>query len=139
MSSAKILAVDDSGLSRRCFVAAPLRKAGYEVIEATNGLEGLAAVAEHQPDVIVSDLLMPEMNGFEFIESLRQQGVSTPVIVASADVQETSRQKVDELDAFGFINKPFKAEELIDIVQSAVESIVDDNPTSEPPCKTVTD
>jgi len=119
----KILAVDDSNLSRRRFVAAPLRQAGYEVLEAANGEEGLEAVAEHQPDIIISDLLMPVMDGFEFISALRVKGITTPVIVASADVQETSRQKVEDFDTFAFINKPYKGEELVNLVQTAVESL----------------
>ena len=123
MSNIKILAVDDSNLSRRRFVAEPLRKAGYEVVEAVNGEEGLAAVAQHNPDVIVSDLLMPVMDGFEFLAALQEQGNSTPVIIASADIQETSREKTEGYDAFGFINKPFKSEELLAIVGQAVESL----------------
>lgn len=129
MSNVKILAVDDSNLSRRRFVAEPLRKAGYEVVEAVNGEEGLAAVAEHQPDVIVSDLLMPVMDGFEFLAALNEQGVTTPIIVASADVQETSRQKIEDLGSFGFLNKPFKSDELLEIVQQAVDSIVNEAST----------
>lgn len=121
MTCTRILAVDDSNLSRRRFVAAPLREAGYEVFEATDGREGLTAVEEHQPDLIISDLLMPNMDGFEFIAALREQGVSTPVIVASADVQETSRQRVQELEAVEFINKPFKPEQLIEAVQQSLQ------------------
>ncbi len=123
MSTTKILAVDDSLLSRLRFVADPLRNAGYEVIEAANGKEGLAAQAEHRPDIIISDLLMPEMDGFDFILALRDRGVAVPVIVATADVQETSRQRMEELNTFGFINKPFSSDEIIGLVQDAIKSI----------------
>ena len=126
MSDIKILAVDDSSLSRRRFVAKPLRDAGYEVCEAVNGEEGLSAVEEHNPDIIVSDLLMPVMDGFEFIAALRDRGVTTPVIVASADIQETTREKLEELGTFAFINKPFKADELLTLVQSAAASLTEE-------------
>lgn len=123
MSNAKILTVDDSNLSRKRFIAQPLRQAGYEVVEAVNGEEGLKAVEEHQPDVIVSDLLMPIMDGFEFVEALSKRGVTTPIIVVSADIQESSREKIDQFKTFGFLNKPFKPEVLLEAVQQALESV----------------
>ena len=131
MKNIKILAVDDSNLSRQRFVAKPLREAGYEVVEAVDGEKGLAAVEEHQPDIIISDLLMPVMDGFEFIAALREKEVTTPVIAASADIQETSRQKLDELGVFAFINKPFKAEALLETVQEAVNSLCAEVPSCD--------
>ena len=125
MSSVKVLTVDDSNLTRRKFIAGPLRQAGFEVVEATEGKEGLEPATEHEPDVIISDLLMPNMDGFEFITALREQGVATPIIVATADVQETSRARIDELNAFAFLNKPFKPEILIDLVQKAAAICVE--------------
>ncbi|MEM8944383.1 MAG: response regulator [Planctomycetota bacterium] len=124
MESKKILAVDDSNLSRRRFVAQPLREAGFEVVEAVDGEDGLNAVEEHDPDIIVSDLLMPVMDGFEFIAALRERGVATPVIVASADIQESTRQKLEELGTFAFMNKPFKSTELVATVEQAIDSLV---------------
>lgn len=123
MSSAKILVVDDSRLSRRRFLAGPLKEAGYEVIEAADGQEGLAAFEEHAPDVVISDLLMPVMDGFEFIAALREKEITQPVIVASADIQESSRKKVDELETFGFLNKPYTSEVLLETVEKAIASI----------------
>ncbi|MEM9585983.1 MAG: response regulator [Planctomycetota bacterium] len=119
----KVLTVDDSNLSRRRFIAGPLRQAGYDVYEAADGHEGLAAFAEHQPDIVISDLLMPVMDGFDFVGQLKAQGATQPIIVASADIQETSKQKVEDLDTFGFLNKPFKPEELLALVQRAAESV----------------
>lgn len=129
MSNAKILTVDDSNLSRKRFIAQPLREAGYDVVEAVNGEEGLKVFEEHQPDVIVSDLLMPIMDGFEFVAALSERGVTTPVIVVSADIQESSKEKIDQYEPFGFLNKPFKAEVLLDMVQQALESVGSEVPT----------
>ena len=123
MRPVKILAVDDSKLSRCRFIAGPLQSAGYEVVEAINGEEGLAAYAEHQPDVIISDLLMPVMDGFEFIAKLKQLGATEPIIVSSADIQQSSKQKVEDLDTFAFLNKPFKSETLLSVVEEAVDSL----------------
>lgn len=123
MSSHRILTVDDSRLSRRAFVAKPLRDAGYEVFEAENGLKGLESFEEHTPDIVISDLLMPEMDGFAFVEALRERGVSCPIIVASADIQDTSRQKIDDLGTFGFLNKPFKPDQLLELVEKAVQEL----------------
>jgi CheY-like chemotaxis protein len=108
-------------MSRRVFLAKPLREAGYEVFEAEDGASGLEAFEEHNPDVVISDLLMPGMDGFEFVEALREREAKCPVIVASADIQQTSRTRVEELGTFGFLNKPFKAEELLEMVDRAVK------------------
>lgn len=118
----KILAVDDSRLSRR-FVTTPLREAGFEVIEAENGELGLAAAAEHNPDLIVSDLLMPVMNGFEMIIKLREVGSIAPIIVVSADIQEASRRECHSLGTAAFLNKPFEAADLLAAVNNALRPI----------------
>lgn len=123
MAGTKILVVDDSRLSRRRFLADPLRTAGYEVFEAVDGQDGLRAVEEHNPDIIFSDLLMPVMDGFEFIAQLRQQNAHQPIVVLSADVQETTQQKLRELDVFEFLNKPFKPDEMLAVAEKAVESL----------------
>lgn len=121
MSDTKtILAVDDSMLTRARFVAAPLREAGYRVEEAANGALGLEAFKRVEPDLVITDLLMPEMDGFEFIEALRGEGHTTPVIVVSADIQKTSRDRVERGGVAGFLNKPFDKEELLATVERAL-------------------
>ena len=119
-----ILAIDDSSLSRKRFVAKPLRDLGYTVVEAANGREGLDAAKEHSPDCIVSDLLMPEMDGFEFLAAMQASGSQIPVIVASADIQETTREKIFNLGATDFINKPFKPDKLVEKVVAVLEAKV---------------
>ena len=123
MTQIKILTVDDSALSRRRFIAKPLRDAGYEVVEAASGVEGLKVASEEQPDIVLSDLLMPEMDGFEFVEKLKATGFAGPVMVLSADIQESSQQRVQELGAFAFINKPIKPEALLAEVRAAEETL----------------
>ena len=119
----RVLAVDDSQLSRKRFVAAPLRDAGFEVLEAENGQKGLEVLSTEQVDCVISDLLMPVMDGFAFIEQLKAQGYTGPIIVASADIQQSSRDRIEALGVGMFLNKPFKAAELVAAVAGACQSV----------------
>ena len=117
----KILVVDDSKLARR-FLTTPLRNAGHEVLEAKNGQEGLATFREHSFDCIVSDLLMPVMDGPTFLGHVRGES-AIPVIVVSADVQDSTRDLVHQLGVARFLNKPFKSDELLEAVSVSLESV----------------
>ena len=108
----KILVVDDARLSRNVIVNM-IRKAGHEVLTATNGREGLEKALAEKPDLIFSDMLMPVMDGLEMLEALRDKNVQAPVFMLTANIQETTRQQSFKLGASGFINKPIKEEELL--------------------------
>ena len=97
-----------------------LEKHGFEIVEAEDGRQGLEAVQLHSPDCVVSDLLMPVMDGFEFLRKLRNSGSHLPVVIASADIQETSRDVCEKLGISGFLNKPIKADQLLECVQKAL-------------------
>ena len=101
----KILVVDDS-LFARLNICDMLHGAGYETIQAENGRIALQKVVEEKPDCALSDLLMPEMDGIAFLTALRGLNISMPVIVLSADIQETKRTQCMELGTSGFISKP---------------------------------
>lgn len=116
---ATILIVDDAAFSRR-MVRKALQADGYEMLEAGNGREGLEIVSTHSPDCILTDLLMPEMDGFTFLKALQEQGLKTPAIVISADIQESARSLGFELGAAGFINKPVKEDELRNTVRKVL-------------------
>ncbi len=115
----KILIVDDSRFSR-FQVTKILQEENFEILEAENGAQGLEKVQTHQPDFIISDLLMPEMDGFEFLEKLKQEDNQIPVIVMTADIQDSTRQKVIELGALELINKPLRPPLLLSAIQSAL-------------------
>ncbi len=117
----KILVVEDSRFTRSK-IAQYLTEHEYEIIEADNGKSGLEAARTQKPDCIISDILMPEMDGYKFLESLRQEGITTPVIVITADIQETTRKKVMSLGAFAVTSKPPKFSELLDQIKSALET-----------------
>jgi CheY-like chemotaxis protein len=74
---------------------------------------------------IITDLLMPTLDGFGLLRGLRERGSSTPVIVVSADIQTSSRRMCQELGAAGFLNKPFHAQELSDLVQQLLPAIAE--------------
>jgi len=116
---AKVLVVDDSRLSRRMAVEA-VSKAGFEVVEAVDGQNGLEMFAEHQPDCIVTDLLMPIMNGQEFLAKLRLQTVELPVIVLTSDIQEAIKSECEALGISGFLNKPVPGDLLAKILNEVL-------------------
>lgn len=102
---ARILLVDDSRFQRKCIVKM-LSELGHEVSEAENGALGLKAAEEIKPDMIISDLLMPEMDGIGLLRGLKSRGCTIPVVVVTADIQECTKQECLELGAKDFLNKP---------------------------------
>ena len=112
---ARILVVDDS-MFARLNICNILKSSGHETVEAANGREGLEKARAVKPDCILSDLLMPELDGIEFLASLREQKLRLPVIVLTADIQETKRQQCLDLGAAGFINKPPKKQQLLSLI-----------------------
>ncbi len=114
-----ILVIDDSAFSRALNSRA-LHDGGHEVTEAANGVEGLAAAQESAPDCIVLDMLMPEMDGVEFLRTFRAKNRELPIVVASADIQESRRAECEALGISAFLNKPVKANALIEAVEQAM-------------------
>ncbi len=114
-----ILIVDDSKLSRNV-IRDILVGADYEVVEAANGFEAIELVDLHTPDCILLDILMPEMDGFEVLKKLKEKGVTCPVIIHSADIQQTTRDKCFELGDFSFLNKPPEEEKLLGTIKEAI-------------------
>lgn len=112
---AKILVVDDS-LFARLKVCDILHGAGHETLEAGDGREGLARAQEQTFDCILTDLLMPEMDGVALLAALRAAEVKTPVIVLTADIQESRRRQCLDLGAAGFLGKPPQSRPLLEAI-----------------------
>lgn len=106
-----ILVVDDSKFSRGRVLAA-LANQGYTLQEAVDGRDALEKIAAAPPDVIVSDLLMPNLDGFGLLRALKEQRSTIPIVIVSADIQSTSRALCEELGAAKFLNKPFQPDDL---------------------------
>lgn len=117
---AKILIIDDSMLSRR-MLRKILEEASYEVIEAVDGYSALEIFSLENPDLVMLDLTMPGINGFEVLKQLKEIRPSAKVVVASADVQTMTKELVFSHGADGFINKPFVAEEVTDLIKKLLD------------------
>lgn len=120
--TAKVLIVDDSGLARRN-LRQILEPAGYEVVEADEGLVALERYFLDKPDVVLLDLVMRGMHGLEVLKKLRELDPAARVLVVSADVQSSSHALAEEAGAKGFINKPFDRDEILDALQTAVARV----------------
>jgi two-component system chemotaxis response regulator CheY len=108
----KILIVDDSRVMRQ-IVIRTLRQAGldgHDVVEAANGREGLDAVAQHAPDLVLSDWNMPEMTGIEFLTALRANGQQVPFGFVTSEGTPEMVARAEQGGALFVITKPFTPE-----------------------------
>jgi DNA-binding response OmpR family regulator len=106
----KLLIVDDK-LELRQLLRSYLVEEGFEVFTASNGQEALFTARQHKPDLIILDLMMPEMSGFEFLRAFRRES-ETPVIVLTARLEENDKVVGLELGADDYVTKPFSMREL---------------------------
>lgn len=121
---AKILVVDDSGMSRRT-LRKILEPAGYEIIEAEEGVVALELYFLEKPNLVLLDLTMTGMYGMDVLKKLREMDPQARVIVASADIQSSTREMVDAGGASAFINKPFTSEKVLSAVSMVLEGKID--------------
>ena len=108
--SKKILVVDDAPQLRK-LVKTYLEQEGYSVATASDGQEALFVARHEKPDLIILDLMMPEMGGYEFMRSYSKEA-DTPIIVLTARVEENDKVLGLELGADDFVTKPFSPREL---------------------------
>jgi len=113
-----ILVVDDE-LKLRDMLRVYLEQEGYRVVEATNGREALYVSRYEKPDLIILDLMMPEMGGYDFMRTLRKEA-ETPVIMLTAKIEETDKVAGLELGADDYVTKPFGVSELIARVRAVL-------------------
>lgn len=119
--SLNVLAVDDSK-TIRMIVKKAFNPYDCEVIEAENGVEGLAIAVRIKPDLIVLDITMPVMNGIEMLGKLREQPElkNIPVIMLTAESGKDNVMRIVKMGVKDYIVKPFKGEQLIERAQSVV-------------------
>ena len=115
--SAKILTVDDS-CSMRQMVRAALQADGYDVREADNGESALAALEVELPDLVITDLYMPTMDGLALLRAIRErpQHKFTPVLLLTTEHGEEIKQRGRASGATGWLVKPFQPEQLRQVV-----------------------
>jgi CheY-like chemotaxis protein len=118
----KILVVDDRWENRSVAVNL-LQPLGFEVMEAMDGKEGLEKASEYKPDLIIADLVMPVMDGFEFIRQIRNDSLlkDTCIIASSASVFEAEQCASIAAGADEFLPKPISADSLLDMIRSHLD------------------
>lgn len=110
-----VLIVDDSSVMRQ-MVSHALESSGlYRCVRAGDGEEGVAILKKEKPDLIITDLNMPNMNGLEFISAIRAHPAHhfTPILLLTTETGETLRDEAKQRGATGWIVKPFNAEKLL--------------------------
>ena len=108
----RVLVVDDEEYITD-LIAVGLRFVGFEVDTAADGREALAMVASTRPDLVVLDVSMPGIDGFEVVERLRRDGLDTPVMFLTARDAPTDRVKGLHLGGDDYMTKPFSLDELL--------------------------
>lgn len=116
-----ILAIDDVE-SVRSLLKSYLTQEGYRVVTASNGREGLFVARQEKPDLILLDVMMPEMGGYEFMHAYAREG-NAPIILLTARVEESDRIAGLELGADDYITKPFSMRELAARVRAVLRRV----------------
>ena len=117
---AEILCVDDSKLQKQLLVKY-LKSLGHNTKEADNGAKALELIGDdYLPDVIFTDLLMPEMDGFSLIEAINKKGVNIPTIILSTHIYNAMEKRGKELGVIGFVKKPFQFGEIKESLDQAL-------------------
>ncbi|MDM8566611.1 PAS domain S-box protein [Candidatus Halobeggiatoa sp. HSG11] len=116
----KVLVIDDKP-ENRSVITSLLKPLGFIVIEADDGQNGLDRVYKYNPDIIILDLMMPIMDGFEFVQCLRQNFKNTIVIAASASVFEHHRDSSIKAGCNAFLPKPINADDLLNYLQTYLQ------------------
>jgi len=121
MFNKKILIIDDTEMMTR-LISDILRQKGYDIVTASNGTQGIRMVAEEKPDLVLLDVVMPGIDGFEVCKILREDESNNlmPIIMLTAETDEDTKLTVLELGADDYITKPFNERELISRVHNTL-------------------
>jgi two-component system chemotaxis response regulator CheY len=116
--SLTVLTIDDSRTMRDMLLLA-LQDAGFNVVQAEDGVHGLEVLAETGPQVIITDINMPRMDGFGFIESVRrdERYRGLPILVLTTESDPTKKDRARRAGATGWIVKPFSQEKLVEAIR----------------------
>jgi len=115
----RILMIDDS-MFQRFSLGKLLTGLGHATLEAADGVSGLRLAEAEHPDMVILDLNMPGQTGLETLIAIRKLEASLPVVILSADIQETTKCRCLEAGATAFVNKPFDAETFTDLIRECL-------------------
>ena len=113
-----VLAVDDSkpmlAMLSKC-----LSDGGHQVVKAVDGIEALSQLRKHNPDIVITDLNLPNMDGLEFIEEARKDnaGQGLPILLLTTETADALKQRAREVKATGWITKPFDPDQILGLVR----------------------
>ncbi|MBS7808936.1 response regulator [Variovorax sp. PCZ-1] len=121
-----LIVVMDDDASTRVLVSGVLRKEGYDVLAAEDGAQGLALIREHKPDLVVSDVQMPNMDGFGVLEAVRadEATTTTPIILLTSLQDRAHMRQGMTTGADDYLTKPFAPQELRDAVNAQLSKLV---------------
>lgn len=114
---AKVVVVDDQDMIRDVLVET-LQLGGYEAFQACNGKEGLRVVQEHRPDLVITDVRMPGMDGFEFSRRLRDTSETRILMLSGLDEQSQDDHPAGLIDAY--MTKPIMLQDFLAVVESII-------------------
>ncbi|MDX1453166.1 MAG: response regulator [Oleiphilaceae bacterium] len=119
---ATILAVDDS-VSIRQMVSLTLSSAGYEVVEAYDGIDALRKAAEHHIDLVLSDVNMPNMDGIQLVKALREKEdyQYVPILMLTTESGKDMKMAGKQAGATGWLVKPFNPEKLLATIRRVLD------------------
>jgi two-component system, OmpR family, alkaline phosphatase synthesis response regulator PhoP len=115
----RILVVEDD-LSILSGLSMNLRYEGYEVLQAQDGRTGLQKAVDERPDLVVLDVMLPEMNGYQLVRELRSRGNDVPVVIVSAKGSETDKTTGLDVGADDYVVKPFGLQELLSRIKAVM-------------------
>lgn len=133
MATHKILVIDDSRVIRMR-VRDMLPQGNFEVLEAKDGVEGLNAIREQRPNLIMLDFLLPRMSGWEVFQEIQAQPdlQHIPLVLMSGRREEVTEKISEPFEFFEFIQKPFEQKELIEAIKGAMAKARKPRPTAAP-------
>jgi DNA-binding NtrC family response regulator len=115
-----ILVVDDE-VEVQEMLEMTLMDLGFKVIKASNGRESLNIISKTRPDLIITDYYMPNLGGVKFLEKIQEMKVDAPIICMSGIIDNKTFRENWRSGIFGFLPKPFRVSDLVDIVKNALK------------------
>lgn len=126
-----VLVVDDSTVDRKLATGLLMQESEWTVVEASDGKAAVAAVKEHSPDIVVTDLQMPEMNGLELIESIRKSHSHIPIVLMTSKGSEEIAVQALQSGASSYVPKRVLASTLVETVRRVIAAMLENRKHSE--------